>query len=99
MNKLWGSVSSGTKGVGGPGVSIPESTTGVYLGQGANGINGGQGDAGNVILNQTINGQKTTTTVPLRRNPSGDRVGDINGGNTTAPYIDAINNAMNRQNY
>lgn len=99
LNELWGSVSSGTKGVGGPGVSIPESTTGVYLGQGANGINGGQGDAGNVILNQTINGQKTTTTVPLRRNPSGDRVGDINGGNTTAPYIDAINNAMNRQNY
>ena len=77
------------------GASVPTGMTGVYAGSGAEGVSG-QSGAGNVILNQVIEGQKKSIVVPLKPTANGDRVGDIGGGGSL-PYIEAINRAMNKQ--
>ena len=77
------------------GAGMPPSMVDIYASK-PTAQNSGQGEAGNVILHQTINGQEKTITTPLTKTPSGDRVGNV-GSSSDARWADYINGAMTKQ--
>ena len=92
LSKLLTDPSSGVSSI------LLPPVTSVYAGAGIKPAQaGGQGDAGNVILHQIIDGKEKTSTVPLERTPSGDRVGNV--GSTDTRWADYINSATNKQSH